>query len=79
MTDLRELLRDVPPIEVGELDEGDIITDAIILLRVQSLEDTEDFLVIGVSENTGGIVTHGILTSAVLQHTKWMTLGSEGQ
>lgn len=60
-----------------EIEEDDIITDVVVLVRAQKLNTTDDVLVIASSVNTGGIVCHGILTSAVLQHEMWMTEGDD--
>lgn len=68
---LEEALKNLQPIEV-DIEDGDIITDVIVLIRVQTLESTDDSLVIGSTPHTGGIVCHGILTSAVIQHELWM-------
>lgn len=56
-----------------DIEHGEIVTDVVVLMRVQNLDDTDDTLIIASSTNTGGIVCHGILTSAVVQHTLWMT------
>lgn len=56
-----------------DLREGEIVTDVLVIMRFQRLDDTDDALIIAASTNTGGIVCHGMLTSAVIQHTEWMT------
>lgn len=76
MSDLREVLEDLGPIDV-EIEDGDIITDLVVLIRVQKLDDTDDCLVIGSTENTGGIVCSGMIHAARLQHDKWMTEGED--
>lgn len=72
MVDVREVLADLGPIEV-EVEEGDIITDLMVLIRVQKLQDTDDALVLGNMEHTGGIVNYGMIMAAKLQMEKWMT------
>ena len=71
MTDLRKILQDLGPIDV-DIEEGDIVTDLVVIARVQRLDDTDDSLILSGTENTGGIVFHGMLTTAVLQHTQWL-------
>lgn len=76
--DLREYLKDDPhgPI-IMLLDEDDIVTDMVVLLRVQKLSNTDDQIVFSTTENTGGVVTHGMLTSAVILHSDWMINGKD--
>lgn len=59
-----------------ELDDGDIVTDVITLVRVQRLTDTDDALIIGATETTGGIVQYGIVRAACLQVEDWMINGA---
>jgi hypothetical protein len=56
-----------------EIHDGDIVTDIVMLVRVARLTDTDDALVIGATEATGGIVQYGIVRSACLQVEQWMT------
>jgi hypothetical protein len=58
-----------------ELEDGDIVTDVVTLFRIQRLSDTDDALVIGGTETTGGIVQYGIIRAACLQVEKWMVDG----
>lgn len=80
MIDLRELLKaqSVGKIEL-DLEDDDIVTDVLVLVRIQKLSDTDDQLVIGVTENTGGIVAHGMLTCGVIQSEQWMTSGGDDE
>ena len=50
-----------------DLEDGDIVTDLVALIRIQRLTDTDDALVIGATETTGWIVQYGIVRSACLQ------------
>lgn len=58
-----------------DLEDGDIVTDIVALIRVQRLTDTDDALITAATETTGGIVQYGILRSAVLQAERWMAWG----
>lgn len=55
--------------------DGDIVTDLVTLVRVQRLTDTDDALVIGATDTTGGIVQYGMVRAAVLQVEDWMVNG----
>ncbi|KAB2808326.1 hypothetical protein F9L07_22690 [Pimelobacter simplex] len=55
------------------LEDGDIVTDLVALIRIQRLTDTDDALIIGATDTTGGIVQYGIVRSACLQVEQWMT------
>lgn len=78
MADLREVLADLGPIDL-ELEDSDIITDVVAIIRVQRLSDTDDAIIIGATGNMGGVVCHGMLSSALLLHQQWMTNGPEDE
>lgn len=62
-----------------EIHDGDIVTDLVLLARVARLTDTNDALVIGATEATGGIVQYGIVRSACLQVEQWMTTAPDDE
>lgn len=75
---LSELLAANPDLDVDlELEEGDIVTDLMALVRIQRLSDTDDALVIGSSKHSGGIVQYGLVQAARLQIEDWMVHGDE--
>lgn len=59
-----------------DLADDDIVTDVIALVRVQRLADTDDALIIGATETTGGIVQYGVIRAACLQVEDWMVNGA---
>jgi hypothetical protein len=74
MTDLTALLADHASIDV-ELEDGDIVTDVVILMRVQRLDDTEEHLVVTGSEHTGAITRLGIVEAAAMRVRRWLVTG----
>lgn len=76
MMDVRDILQNqsLGPMEM-EIEDGEIVTDLVVIARVQSMGDTADQILLTTTEHSGGVVTHGILTSAVLLHSSWMTDG----
>ena len=50
-----------------DLEDDDIITGVVVLVRVQRLTDTDEALLIGVNGSMGGITQYGMVRSAVLQ------------
>lgn len=48
-----------------EIPEGFYPTDAVLIVRAQSLEDgASEYLAVGSTSNTGGIMQHGIISMA---------------
>ncbi len=77
---LSELIAQDPRYDVDiEIHDGDIVTDIVMLVRVARLTDTDDALVIGATEATGGIVQYGIVRSACLQVEQWMTTSPDDE
>lgn len=76
--DLRELLekQSLGPIEM-EVNEGEIVTDLVVIGRLQTLGDTDDQVTISTTEHTGGVLAHGIISSGLILHTQWMTQGKD--
>ena len=75
---VEDVLKEFPQIELEGLDEGDIVTDLIVIARSQGLDSSDDSILIAISDNTGGVTAHGMLTSAVVLHTGWMVAGLGG-
>lgn len=74
--DIRQLLQDreIGAIEL-DIEDGDIVTDVVVLVRCQRLDTTDDMLEIGCTEHTGGITQFGIIGAANLQVSDWMVNG----
>jgi hypothetical protein len=70
MTDLTALLADHASIDV-ELD----VTDVVILMRIQRLDDTEEHLVVTGGEHTGAITRLGIVEAAAMRCRRWLVAG----
>lgn len=68
MATMSELIEATPDLDVETfVTDGDIVTDLIIIARVQRLTDTADALCIGSTNHTGHIVWLGMLHKALLQ------------
>ena len=73
---LSELIAEDPRLDAEiDLADDDIITDITVLLRTTTLASTDDALLIGASEGTGGIVQYGLVCAAKLQVEDWMVNG----
>lgn len=62
-----------------ELDEGDIVTDLLVVARVTSLQSTDDNIILGVSKGMAGITQYGIVCAAKLQVEQWMINGDDDE
>lgn len=77
---LSELLEQRPDLDHElEVDEGDIVTEILSLVRMVRLAgaETSDALIIGAANNTTGIVQYGIVRAAALQIEAWMLRGQD--
>jgi hypothetical protein len=67
--------------EMGDIDleliDGDIITEIVVVARVQSLQNTDDQVIISVSDGVGGILQYGIVCAGKLQLEHWMMKDDE--
>lgn len=68
MATLTDLIEASPDLDLETyVQDGDIVTDLIVIARVQRLTDTADALCIGSTEHTGHILWLGMLHKALLQ------------
>lgn len=78
--DIRDWLEENPSEKITlDVREGDVVTDMVVLVRLQRLDSTNDALIIGCTENTGGIVQLGLIATAHIQVEDWMTHGDEAE
>lgn len=71
-----DVLQEVEPDMMIDVEPGDIVTDIVVLARVQRLDNTYDALLISATDNTGGMTQYGITCCAKLQMEDWMLNGA---
>lgn len=71
-----DVLQEIEPDMMIDVEAGDIVTDIVVLARIQRLDDTYDALLISTTENTGGMTQYGIVCAAKLQMEDWMMNGA---
>lgn len=65
--DARQLLEEYGESIDIELEDGDIVTDVVVLARVQRLDHKHDSLITASSDATGGITLYGMICAAKLE------------
>lgn len=75
---LSELIAEYPHLDMDvETHEGDVIADAILLLRTASMGDMTDALGLWSTDGLGGVTQYGIVCAAKFQLEQWMWNGKD--